>query len=225
MNKEQKKERYEGILKLFKNPTAIKDVAETPQKHRYLCVETKILIKSEVMTRERGFDSNGRKVWLYKAKVTKLNKTDAETVLGNKIQYSKTKSHGKQFKKYEIKDVEHIRQMILDTFKTEMTAPEARKLTGYDDKDFFFRHIRMLKRKGYLSEKKVTSTGRSALFKTIKPIYFHERVIQNIKESADHYKGYVNGVAKVSAGMYHPTRMAKTSPRNYVSGSTLSMAV
>ena len=222
MSKEQKKIRYEGILELFKNPSSISDASENIQQHRMLCVETRILVKSGLMVKKQGYDSNGRKTWVYHSLTLKPNKQQTNVLLENKVQYSRTKRFGTGVKEYKPNDIEHIRQVILDTFQTEMTAPEARKLTGYDDKDFFFRHIRMLKRKGYLSERKVTTTGRSALYKTIKPIYYHENVAHVTKESDGQYKGYVNGVAKVSAGMYHPTREVKKSPRNYVSGSTLA---
>lgn len=219
MNNEQKKQRYENILSLFKKPSSIKDVVTDIQQHRLFCTECKMLLKSELMTRERGIDASGRKTWLYKAVTLKLTPLQASIVIKHKTDYSREKSMGSYKLTDTPIDTPVIMQKMLDVLQTEMKASEALKIIKEVGRDRFYKCIRSLKAKGYISINIDANKRRGAMYKTINPIYQPDRAIP---EKEKPVKGYINGVCKVSINDYHPARVVRKSARNYVSGSTLA---
>lgn len=219
------KQKYESVLALFKEPMQMKDVIKSKSEYLFVNRIVKILSMYDFVEKSKGKNENGRAINLYQAK--KFNLTDSE-VAAIKSQSAK---NAKNAKTYAVKNpiqyasTKQFRQILLDLFTDGNSVNNVFMKIRHKTKNALYYSIELLLSEGYLQD---VSVSRFKRYKTIIPVYVQssKKVKPEIKQAEPVIvKGYVNGIVRVSSNDYHPARMARTSPRNYVSGSTLSIAV
>lgn len=218
------KQKYESVLALFKEPIQMKNATNSKSEYLFVNRVVKIFSMYELVEKTKGKNESGRTINLYHAK--KFNLTDSEVIAIKSL----SAKNAKNAKTHDVKNpiqyasVKQFRQILLDLFTNGNSVNNVFMKIRHKTKNALYYSIELLLSEGYLQD---VSISRFKRYKTIIPVYVQssKKVKPEVKqEEPIVIKGYVNGIVKVSSNDYHPTRMAKTSPRNYVSGSTLSMA-
>lgn len=232
----QFKYNYEKILKDCVKPMAIADLRDENTCQFGLRLNINILVKAGFMIKSNGYSYSGRIANVYKSTKTKLTNSEYLVVAGMKTAYHAMINERRGILPRSKINAPAVRQKILDVCKDGLNIRDARMASKQRYSNQFYYHFKFLVDNGYL-ENMDGKNQRNDIYKTVNPDYEVKldkrppapekvKIEIEIKEPEPIIvKGYVNGVVKVSSNDYHPVRMAKTSPRNYVSGSTLSMAL
>lgn len=224
------KQKYEAVLKLFEQPKTINEVSENFAQYLFNNKMVNIFTRLKIVEKTKGINAEGRKSNFYKSLYKKLSASQVTQVKAESTFMNRDKKNREVKSPIQYSSISELRQKMLDLFKDGDSACNVFAKVRTETRNMFNFNLRVLKRDGYIEDVSINKFKR---FKTIKPLYVHKfdkkekRHIEKLTKSQDvvYSNEYINGVLVHSADRKHWTKTSMKSPKNYVSGSTLSWAL